>query len=192
VAAQRCAFLVDDVISTQELVIKKLPGPFANVPLIAGVSILGSGEVVMVPNVATLLAGPAQQSLVAEQAPARGPSVVLIADDSITTRMLYKNILESAGYQVRVACDGQDAWEQLQHGGCQLLISDCEMPRLDGFGLTAKVRGDDRLKDLPVILITSLDSQQDKERGARAGADAYVVKNLFDQEKLLTAIGQLI
>jgi len=194
VADRRVAFLVEDVISTQEIVIKKLPPPFYQVPLIAGVTILGSGEVVIVPNIAALLRATASsRSLLAPQAPqAKGPPVILIADDSITTRMLYKNILESNGYEVRVSADGQEAWDLLQNDGCDLLITDAEMPRLDGFGLTQRIRGDGRWKNLPVILITSLDSQKDKERGIQAGADAYVVKNAFDQEKLLAVVGQLI
>ena len=194
VAEKRIAFLVEDVLSTQEIVIKKLPAPMFQVPLIAGVTILGSGEVVMVPNISALLRTPGVSRSLTAATPAtpKGPPVILVADDSITTRMLYKNILESACYQVRVAADGQEAWNLLQEGGYDLLISDAEMPRLDGFGLTQKVRGDERWKDLPVILITSLDSADDKERGIRAGADAYVVKNAFDQEKLLAVVGQLI
>jgi two-component system chemotaxis sensor kinase CheA len=194
VAEKRVAFVVDDVHSAQEVVIKKLPPPLVAVPLIAGVSILGTGEVVLVPHIAALLRSTAARGpgLVTPDAAPRGPAMILVADDSITTRMLEKNILEAAGYRVRLAADGLEAWALLQEGDFDLLLTDAEMPRLDGFGLTQKVRGDDRLKELPVVLMTSLDSAEDKQRGIRAGADAYVVKGTFDQEKLLAVVGQLI
>jgi two-component system chemotaxis sensor kinase CheA len=193
VAERRMAFLVDDLHSAQEVVIKKLPAPLLGVPLIAGVTILGTGEVVLVPHVAALLRAPATRGpSVAPPAAPRGPAVILVADDSITTRMLEKNILEAAGYRVRLASDGVEAWTLLKDESFDLLLADGEMPRLDGFGLTQKVRGDERLKDLPVVIVTSLDTAEDKQRGIRAGADAYVVKGAFDQEKLLSVLGQLI
>ena len=117
---------------------------------------------------------------------------ILIVDDSFTTRTLEKNILESAGYEVRVAADGLEGWRRLQEGGVDLLVSDVNMPHLDGFELTAKVRGDSRLKNLPIVLVTSLDSPEDRELGVRAGADAHIVKGSFDQDNLLEAIRRLI
>lgn len=110
----------------------------------------------------------------------------------MTTRTMEKNILEAAGYQVRVAADGVEAWTVLQSEPCQLLISDINMPRMDGFALTEKVRADEALKSLPIILVTSLDSREDRERGIWAGADAYIVKGAFDQDVLLSTIRQLI
>jgi two-component system, chemotaxis family, sensor kinase CheA len=115
-----------------------------------------------------------------------------VADDSITTRTLEKNILEAAGYRVRVAADGAEAWTALQSEPCSLLVSDVNMPRLNGFELTEKVRGSETLKALPIILVTSLDSREDRERGIWAGADAYIVKGAFDQDVLLSTIRQLI
>jgi two-component system chemotaxis sensor kinase CheA len=192
-ADRRAALTVPEVLTTQEVVVKKLPAPLDRVPLVAGVTVLGTGEVVLVPNVAALLRAPQPRRTPAAAAEApKAPGVIVVADDSVTTRMVEKNILEAAGYRVRLAADGLEAWNLLQDGGCNLLISDGEMPRLDGFGLTQKVRADPRLKDLPVILITSLDSSEDKERGVRAGADAYIVKKTLDQGRLLTTVGQLI
>jgi two-component system chemotaxis sensor kinase CheA len=192
-ADRRAALVVPEVLTTQEVVVKKLPAPLDRVPLIAGVTVLGTGEVVLVPNVAALLRAPQPRRtpVAAPEAP-KAPAVIVVADDSVTTRMVEKNILEAAGYRVRLAADGLEAWNLLQDGACKLLISDGEMPRLDGFGLTQKVRADPRLKDLPVILVTSLDSAQDKERGVRVGADAYIVKKTLDQGRLLTTVGQLI
>src|SRR2546430_8377676 len=95
------------------------------------------------------------------------------------SRTLEKNILEVAGYDVRVAADGMEAWLLLQSQPCDLLVSDVQMPRLDGFELTQQIRADQRLKQLPVILVTALASREDRERGMKAGADAYIVKSAF-------------
>jgi two-component system chemotaxis sensor kinase CheA len=113
---------------------------------------------------------------------------VLIADDSLTTRTLERYILEAAGYEVELAGDGEEALAILLQRSCDVLVSDVEMPGLDGIGLTAHVRSDPKLADLPVILVTSLDSPADRERGLQAGADAYIVKSSFDQDQLLRTI----
>jgi two-component system chemotaxis sensor kinase CheA len=117
---------------------------------------------------------------------------VLVVDDSAVTRTLEKGILEAAGYRVRVAPDGVAALELLRREPCDLVVTDVEMPRMDGFALTAQVRADDRLRGLPVVLVTSLDSDDDRRRGVEVGADAYIVKGAFDQDRLLETIGRLI
>ena len=143
-------------------------------------------------------AGPGRQSPardVAERTAGPRPSasrVVLVADDSVVSRMLQKGILETAGYEVRVAADGMEAWEVLQSAPCDLLVSDVNMPRMDGLELTAKLRSDTRFRDFPVILVTSLDSPQDHARGVEAGADAYIVKSAFSRDGLLQAVQRLI
>ena len=116
---------------------------------------------------------------------------MLLAEDSITSRTLLKNILELAGHRVVVAVDGSDALDKLRSGAFDLVVSDVEMPRLDGFGLTQAIRRDPALARLPVILVTSLSSPADRERGAEAGANAYIVKSGFDQGNLLQAIEEL-
>jgi two-component system chemotaxis sensor kinase CheA len=118
--------------------------------------------------------------------------VILVVDDSITTRTMEKNLLEAAGYQVRVAVDGLEAWTVLKTEAVDLVVSDVDMPRLDGFELTARIRADKKLADLPVILVTVLDSREYKERGIEAGANAYIVKSSFDQSNLLEIIRRLI
>lgn len=193
VAEKRVAFLVDSVVGTQEVVIKHLPWPLNHVRTTAGATILGTGEVVMIMNVADLLRSPARLVARPTTAPddarqAQKQTTILVADDSITTRMMEKNILEAAGFHVRIAADGLEAWNLVQSQDVDLLVSDVNMPRLDGFELAAKVRADKRLKDLPIILVTSLHTQEDRARGIAAGADAYIVKSSFDQETLLTAI----
>ena len=103
----------------------------------------------------------------------------------MTTRTLLKSILEAAGHSVRSAVDGQDAWDKLQHEDVELVVTDVDMPRLNGFELTESIRSSERLRDLPVVLITSRDSDEDKSRGVEVGADAYVVKSDFQSNERL-------
>jgi two-component system chemotaxis sensor kinase CheA len=105
---------------------------------------------------------------------------------------LLKNILESAGYRVTTAVDGMDAYSILKTETFDLIVSDVEMPRMDGFDLTVKVRADKQLAKLPVILVTALESREHRERGIDAGANAYIVKSSFDQSNLLEIIQRLI
>jgi len=93
---------------------------------------------------------------------------------------------------VHTAADGQEAWETLSRGEISLVVSDVEMPGMNGFELTSKIRSEERLSDLPVILVTSLESAEDRERGVVAGADAYIVKSDFDQGALLDVIRRLL
>jgi len=117
---------------------------------------------------------------------------ILVAEDSITSRMLLKEILESAGYTVSTAIDGEDAFAALQKTPFDLVVSDVEMPRMNGFALTDKIRHDERYTQLPVVLVTGLESQGDRERGVAVGVSAYVVKGSFDQSNLLETIRNLI
>lgn len=115
---------------------------------------------------------------------------VLVVDDSNTSRTLEKYILQAAGYDVETGIDGADGWQKLLDGDFDLLVTDIEMPRLDGLGLTRRVRGEERLRNLPVIVVSSLGSKDDLETGARAGADEYLVKGRFDQRALLDAVSR--
>jgi two-component system chemotaxis sensor kinase CheA len=117
---------------------------------------------------------------------------ILVAEDSITARTLLKNILEFAGYKVRTAIDGAEAFSVLASESFDLVVSDVEMPRMGGFDLTAKIRADQRLSQIPVVLITALNSQADRERGVDVGANAYIVKSSFDQGNLLEVVRRLI
>jgi len=127
----------------------------------------------------------------ASQDPNRRP-VILVVDDSITTRTMERNLLEAAGYEVRVAVDGVEAWTALRTEGFDLVVSDVDMPRMDGFELTARIRADQKLGDLPVVLVTALEAREDKERGIEVGANAYVIKSSFDQSNLLEIIRRLV
>jgi two-component system chemotaxis sensor kinase CheA len=197
-AEKTVALLVDQTARVEEVVVKSLPRPLLRVRHAAGATVLGTGEVSVVLNVADVVRSalgseaPASRARLAETAKDGRPAVILLADDSITTRTLEKNILQAAGYEVRVAVDGVDAWTSLQADGADLVVSDIQMPRMDGFDLTAKIRSDERFKHLPVVLVTSLESAADRERGIEVGADAYIGKSGFDQEQLLDVIRRLI
>ncbi len=194
----RVAFRVDEILGEQEILVKTLGPQLARVRNIAGASVLGTGQVVPVLNVADLLKSATSHvaaALVpaAMESPAPGAKrSILVAEDSITSRSLLKNILESAGYAVTTAVDGLDAYTTLKTETFDLLVSDIEMPRMDGFDLTTKVRADKQLAELPVVLVTALESREHRERGIDVGANAYIVKSSFDQSNLLEIIRRLI
>ena len=113
-------------------------------------------------------------------------------EDSITARTLLKNILEMAGYHVKTAVDGVDAFTLLRTEEFDLVVSDVDMPRMNGFVLTSKIRSEKKLAELPVVLVTALESRDDRERGIDVGANAYILKSKFDQSNLLEVIRRLI
>jgi len=117
---------------------------------------------------------------------------VLVVEDSITARSLLKIILESADYEVTTAVDGIDALTALRTHEFDLVVSDIQMPRMNGFDLTARIRADKKLSEIPVILVTALESREDKERGIDVGANAYIVKRSFEQSNLLEVIRRLV
>ncbi|MFH1125481.1 MAG: hybrid sensor histidine kinase/response regulator [Pseudomonadota bacterium] len=196
VAEKKMAFRIDDLYGTQEVVIKGMGRQFSRVRNISGAAILGDGQVVMILNVADLVKSAQKGAGITATIPVQVKEVarrrVLVVDDSITTRTLEKNILENAGYQVMVAADGEEAWAILQRETVDGIVADINMPRMDGFVLTKKIKGHDKLKDRPVVLVTSLETPQDKIRGMEAGADAYIIKGTFDQRDLLATVERLI
>jgi len=195
-AERRCAFMVDSLRGTQEVVVKNLGCQLKKLPNVEGAAVLGSGEVIVVLNVSDLLASARQGGVLKAPGPSRAPEaaapLILVVDDSITTRTLEKNILETAGYRVEVASDGEEAWALVQRRGFDLVVSDVDMPRLDGCGLTERMKKDERYRETPIVLVTSLDSEEDKLRGMQSGADAYITKSEFDQGHLLGTIERLI
>jgi two-component system chemotaxis sensor kinase CheA len=217
-ADRRAAFLVDGLLGAQEIATKTLPKPLVRVRHIAGATIVGTGEVVPILNVLDLLrasakgpvpaakprkasgqqaAGSRQQAAskaqTAKQSEApKGKQSILVVDDSVTIRTFEKALLEAAGYDVTAASDGAEAWNFLQKGSCDLILSDVEMPNMTGFELTEKVRSDARLKGMPLVLVTTLSSDEDRKRGIDAGADAYVIKGSAEQDHLLETVRRLI
>jgi len=190
-------FTIDRIISEQEVLVKGLGKQLSRVRNIAGATILGTGQVVPILNVADLIKSAARLTTVptrvskTEEAKLEKKSI-LVAEDSITSRTLLKNILESAGYQVKTTVDGVDALTAARAETFDLVVSDIEMPRMNGFDLVANIRSDKRTADLPVILVTALESREDRERGIDVGANAYIVKRSFDQSNLLDVIRKLI
>jgi two-component system chemotaxis sensor kinase CheA len=179
--------------------VKNLGRQLVRVRNIAGASISGSGAVIPILNVADLVEsapmagapGPIDAAQVQDTAPERRGRL-LIAEDSITARTLVKSILEGAGYEVVATVDGMDALTRLKTEPFDLVVSDVDMPRLDGFELTAKIRADKKLSELPVVLVTALGSQNDREYGIEVGANAYIVKSDFDQSNLLEIVRRLL
>ena len=193
---QRVAFAVDAVLDEREVLVKRLAKPLSRVRNIAGATVLGSGEVAPILNVADLLKSARTAGGGVRTAPAATPSAapakrILVVEDSITSRMLLKGILESAGYEVKTAVDGIDAFTALRAERFDLVVSDVEMPRMDGFDLTARIRADRALAEVPVVLVTALESREDRERGIDVGANAYLVKSNLDQSDLLEALRRL-
>jgi two-component system chemotaxis sensor kinase CheA len=113
-------------------------------------------------------------------------------EDSITARSLLRNIIESAGFDVTTAVDGVEAMDVLKKEQFTLVVSDIEMPRMNGIELTTRIRSDQELADLPVILVTALESADDRQRGMEAGANAYINKSNFEQNNLIETIQRLI
>lgn len=194
---RRIALAVDEIRGEQEVLGKPVEGGLVASPVVAGAAVLPGGAAAPILNVSELVriaTGEggrqlAPQAPVATRAPGRS---VLLAEDSITSRTLLKNILELAGHRVVVAVDGAEALARLREASFDLVVSDVEMPRMDGIALTRAIRADPALAGLPVVLVTSLASPQDRERGAEAGASAYIVKSSFDQGNLLDAIAGLV
>jgi len=194
---KRIAIAVDQVLGVQEVLAKPLGRQLSRVRNVAGATVLGNGSVVPILNVNDLLRSAVNRtaSAVAVPHPAvrtrAGQLSVLVAEDSITSRTLLKNILEASGFRVRTAIDGSDALSILKTEEFDIVVSDVEMPRMDGFQLTAAIRRDKRLAELPVILVTGLESREDRERGIDVGANAYIVKSSFDQSRLVEVIQKL-
>lgn len=195
----RMAFGLDELLSEQEVVVKSL-GPRLLVRSAAGATILPSGRVALILSVSNLIerarsqkAGtPALRKAFASGRKPEQRRRLLVAEDSVTTRTLVKTILEGEGFEVAAAADGLEAWHLLQDRGADLVVSDIDMPRMDGFTLAEAIRGSKRLRDVPIVLVTALESDKDKERGMKVGADAYLLKSAFDQRVLLETIRQLL
>ena len=196
-AGLRMAFLVDEVLNEQEILMKGLGQQIARLRNVSGATILGNGKVVPVLNVADLMKAAVKASatpaIVPPTAAARAShKSILLVEDSITARTLLKNILEAAPYKVRTAVDGMDAFATLKTDLFDLVVSDVEMPRMSGFELTAKIRADKTFAGLPVVLVTALESREDREHGILVGANAYLVKKSFDQSNLLEVVRRLV
>ncbi len=194
---RRMAFAVDEFLDEREIVVKSLGARVRRLRHVSAATLLPSGKIALVLSAAHLVRSALGRAAAvlrpdAGEAAPPAPKRLLVVDDSVTTRTLEKSILEAAGYEVLTAVDGRAAWQALQEKDFDLVVSDVDMPQMDGFALTEAVRASPRLKELPVVLVTARENDQDRTRGVEAGADAYLVKSGFDQKNLLDTIAQLL
>lgn len=190
------AFAIDEIIDEEEVLVKNFNTHLKRIRNISGATVLGSGKVIPILNVSDLLKSAIKEtSIVIKQTDKEKEDrkkSVLVVEDSITSRMLLKNILETAGYQVKTAIDGVEGLTKLKEENFDLVLSDVDMPRMNGFDLTSKIRADEVLLEKPIVLVTSLSNHEDRERGMEVGANAYIVKSGFDQGNLLEVIERLV
>lgn len=196
----RLGLEVSRLLGEQEVVIKPLGEFLGRLPNVAGVTILGSGEAVVVLNINQLARKVKEgtrmevktDGLKETKPVTESRKKVLVVEDSLVVRELQRNILEAAGYEVDTAVNGEDALTHLSQKTADCVVTDIEMPRMNGFELTSSIRKSEELKDIPVIMVTSRNRDDDRKRGIEVGANAYVIKGTFDQQKLLNTIERLV
>ncbi len=197
-SGKKIAFQVDEVVGVEEIVMRNLGSHLRRLPTFSGSSILGTGEIALIIDVPRLFTAAQikagnlflERNTSFERKKAR--QRILLVEDQMTTRLLEKSILEAAGFEVETAVDGLAAIRKLEENPYDLIITDVQMPGMDGFTLTATVKRDERFSRLPVIVVTSLESEEEKTQGLQAGADAFLLKKSFNQESLIHTIKTLI
>jgi len=198
---QRVFIAVDTFVGHRDAVIKKLGRIGESWDLICGGVLLEDGRLALVVDPRTLAKQVFGNEVVAAKTKFNEESGesddvtlkrILVVDDSITTRTLETSILETYGFHVELAVDGEDALARLRRESFDLVVTDLEMPRLNGFELVQAMKTDEKLKQIPVIMVTSVENPRERERGMTNGADAYVVKQKFDQQELLQTIRHFI
>jgi two-component system chemotaxis sensor kinase CheA len=197
------AFRVDDLVDQRDVVVKGLGELVPRLPAVAGAGVQPDGSILLVLEAAGLIErarrmdnGDRSQEAAGgggheETVPQRAASI-LVVDDALTVRELQRSIFENAGYSVRVAVNGEEALVEISHERPDLVLTDVQMPRMDGFELTEAIRKQPALASLPVIILTSRGSDEDRRRGLDVGADGYIVKSGFDQAALLSAVERLL
>lgn len=197
----KLAFVVNAVYGEHEGIVKDLGPQLKYVRNIAGVTLIENSKLVPVINVTELIQSAVERSAsksskglneISKKGKADGAKRVLVVEDSITIRSMLRSFLEGAGYIATTAIDGIDGLNKLENDKFDVVVSDIEMPRMNGFELTKKIRSNSALSDTPVILVTALESGDDMKKGMEAGADAYIVKSSFEQSNLLETIKRFI
>ncbi|MDD2365098.1 MAG: hybrid sensor histidine kinase/response regulator [Desulfuromonadaceae bacterium] len=192
---EKLGVIVDEIIGREEMVVKPLPYHLQNLRLISGVTIGEQDSIINVLHVPELfkisheITEPGRRLSVAKE---NRMQSVLVVDDSVNTREIEKSILEAYGYHVDTAEDGEEGFIKTRETLYDLVITDVEMPRLDGFSFTERLRSDERYQNVPVIIVTSREKDEDKKRGITVGANAYIVKGAFDQSNLMETVRSLI
>jgi CheY-like chemotaxis protein/chemotaxis signal transduction protein len=192
---ERLALIVDELLGREERVVKPVPLNLQAVRIVFGATVEQGNRVACVLHVPELIRTALRRA--SAPRPEAPPEVqagasILVVDDSVNTREIEKGILEAYGYRVELAEDGLEALEKARGLVFDLVITDVEMPRMDGFTLTERLRQDPAYREVPVIIVTSREKEEDKRRGIQAGADAYIVKGAFDQSRLLETVRSLI
>jgi two-component system chemotaxis sensor kinase CheA len=192
--AGQIACRVDEVIRVQEIVVRPLGSQIRRVKRITGAAILGDGTMALVLDPIEIIhetqkPGP---DIPRHRSSRAGTGRILVVEDSVTSRTLLQATLDQAGYMADTAIDGNDAFNRLKEKAYDLVVSDVDMPRMNGFLLTEKIRGNPRLAKIPIILVTSLDSPEDHEHGIAMGADEYLVKKGFDKTRFLKKVAALL
>ncbi|TCT20297.1 hybrid sensor histidine kinase/response regulator [Thiobaca trueperi] len=196
----KLGLVVTQLIDERDMVIKPLPAHMRHSGLVSGMVVTGNNELVSVLQAPALLEAARRargESLsrpdrAAPDRDARQTHHVLVVDDSLNTREIEKEILEAHGYQVTLAEDGLEGWQKALGGHFDAVLTDVEMPGMDGFSLTARLRENPRYHTTPIIIITSRQKEEDKQRGVLVGADAYIVKGDFNQSSLVETLKNLL
>jgi two-component system sensor histidine kinase and response regulator WspE len=199
--SERAGLLVDGFLGERDLVVRPLDARLGRVPHVAATAVDDEGAPLLVMDVEDILVsirrglseGRLRGMPMAElQAQARGRTRILVADDSITVREVERQMLSRAGYHVEVAVDGVDAWNQLCSGRFDMLVTDVDMPRMNGIELVRTLRRDPRFARLPVAVVSYKDRPEDREAGLQAGANAYLTKGSFQDRTFLDAVADLV
>jgi two-component system chemotaxis sensor kinase CheA len=191
---RRLALACDELLGEEEVVIKSLGAVLAETPGYLGAAILGDGRIALVLDSNQLLKAPAEAMTLeqADETEERRQARVLVVDDQLAARELQRGILESAGYRVEVARDGREALRLVKElGDVEVVLTDVQMPVMDGFELLEAIRADEERGSLPVVIVTTLGDEASRRRGVEAGADAYIVKDEFNQRTMLETIERL-
>lgn len=194
--SEKLGLIVDQLLDEMDAVIKPMPPVLAKLQLVSGMTISGNKQMISVLNMATLIHtirdAQSQPAELMSGSTQQQMKTILVVDDSVNTRELEKSILESYGYQVDLADDGLSALEKLNRRMYDAIVTDVEMPKLDGFSLTMRLRQDERYREVPIIIVTSRARDEDRRRGIQLGANAYIVKGSFDQNNLIDTMRNLI
>lgn len=193
--SEKLGLIIDEILDREEMVVKPLPEHLQKLKMVSGVTIGERNTIINVLHVPDLIRHAREITepiRVEEKHEGASAATILVVDDSINTREIEKSILEAYGYNVVTAEDGEEAFGRTREVMYDLIVTDVEMPRLDGFSLTERLRADERYREVPIVIVTSREKDEDKRRGITVGANAYIVKGAFDQSNLLETVRSLI